>query len=250
MLPTNRVGVTVGALLAWVADAGIIQLTEQSCAPRRTFTDKRRHPVMTGGPFVAGSTGTVINILTAVIPSPAINTHTLITAVSVVTRAAILACIWHQQTFINIVCALLACKFRFTLTVVGVNTIHTGSSILASMTRTVVNVVVAVFSSKTWNTGAFIAGVSFLDAGASIKARGRIAGQVAGIAVFPCVLLRALAMVPPDLINANSTVLARRWVGVTLIDVLSAILSREERCARTDVVGLNGRALATIATWV
>lgn len=170
MVSTNRVGVTVGALLAWVTDAGVVQLAQQSCAAVRAFTVERSHSVMTGGAVVAGSTGTVVNILTAVVSSPTVYTHTLVTAEGVVAGASILTGIWHQLTLINILCAQLTCEFGFTLTVVGVDTIHTCSSVLAFMTRTVVNVVVAVLSCKTWNTGAFIVGVSLLDAGASVVA--------------------------------------------------------------------------------
>lgn len=123
---------------------------------------------MTGGSVVACSTGTVIDVLTAVVPSPAVHTHTLVAAVGVVACAAILTGVGHQLALVNILCAELACKLWPTLAVVGVDTINTGSSILALMTWTVINVVVAVFSSKTWHTGALVDGLSLLDAGASI----------------------------------------------------------------------------------
>lgn len=143
-MSTDRVGVTVGAFLTRVADAGVIQLAQKSCASMRAFAVERGHTVMTGGSMVACSTCTVINVLTAIVPSPAIHTHTLVAAVSVVTRATILAGIWHQLALIDVLCAELTCEFRFTLAVVGVDPIYTCSSVLALMTRTVVNVVVAV----------------------------------------------------------------------------------------------------------
>lgn len=125
---------------------------------------------MAGGPVGAGSTGAVINVLTAVISSPAIDTDTLVTTVGVVTRAAVLASVGHQLAFINIISAKLTCELWSALAVIGIYPVHTGASVLALMTGTVVNVDVAVFSCKTWYTGAVIAGVSFLDAGPSIKA--------------------------------------------------------------------------------
>lgn len=171
VISTDRVGVTVRSFLTWVADAGIIQLAQQSCASMRAFTDKRCHTVMTGGAVGTGSTGAVVNVLTAVFSSPTIDADTLETAVGVVTRAAVLASIGHQLAFIHIICAKLTCELWSALAVIGIHPIYTGSSVLALMAGTVVNVNVAVFSRKTWNTGALVAGVSFLDAGPSIEAR-------------------------------------------------------------------------------
>lgn len=170
MIPTDRVGVTVRSLLAWVGDAGIIQLAEQPCAAIRTFTEKRGHAVITSGAVGAGSTGAVINVLTAVVSSPAVDTDTLVTAISIVTCAAVLARIGHQLAFVNIISAKLTCKLWFTLAVISVHSINTGASVLALMTWTVIDVDVAVYPSKTWYTRTFVAGVSFLEAGPSIKA--------------------------------------------------------------------------------
>lgn len=144
MISTDRVGVTVGAFLTRVADASVVQLAQKSCASMGAFAVERSYAVMTGGSVVACSTCAVIDVLTAIVSSPAVHTHTLVAAIGVVARASILAGIWHQLTLINVLCAELTCKFRFTLAVVGVHSIHTRSSILALMTRTVINVVVAV----------------------------------------------------------------------------------------------------------
>lgn len=74
------------------------------------FTVERSYSVMTGGSLVARSTGTVINVLAAVISSPAIDAHTLIATVGVVACAPILAGIGHQLALINILCAKLTCE--------------------------------------------------------------------------------------------------------------------------------------------
>lgn len=208
MISTDRVGVTVGAFLTRVADAGVVQLAQQTCAAMRTFAEERSYTVMTGGSVVAGGTGTVVNVLTAVIPSPPVHTNTLVAAVGVVARAAILACIGHQLALVNILSAELTCEFWFTLAVVGIDSIDTSPSILAVMPRTVIYVLVAVFSCETWHTGTFIAGLSFLDAGASIMTGRRVAGQVTALTVLARVLCRALAPVAADLVDANTAILA------------------------------------------
>lgn len=102
---------------------------------------------------------------------------------------------------------------------------------------------------RTWNTGAFVASLSLLDAGASIKAGRRGAGQVAALTVPARVILRTMASIPADFIDAQAAVLAGRRACVALVDVLLAVGSREERCAGTDVLGVNDGALAPVGTW-
>lgn len=118
------------------------------------------------------------------------------------------------------------------------------------MPRTVIDVVVAVFSCETWHTRAFVAGLALLDAGASILTGRRAAGQVAVLAVLADVLRRALASVATDRVDAKPAVLAGRWVCVAFVHILFAGLSGEEGRAATDVVRLNGRALAIVGTRV
>lgn len=57
--------------------------------------------------MVAGSTGTVVDVLVAVIPRPPIHTNTLIAAVRVVARATILAGVGYQLALVNILSAEL-----------------------------------------------------------------------------------------------------------------------------------------------
>lgn len=125
MISANRVGVAVGTFLTRVANTGVIQLAQQTCAAMGTFTVERCYTVVTGGSMVAGSTGTVIDVLAAVVTRPSVYTHALVAAIGVVARAAILAGIRHQLALVNILCAELACKFWFTLAVVGVDSIYT-----------------------------------------------------------------------------------------------------------------------------
>lgn len=60
--------------------------------------------------MVTSSAGTIIDVLAAVVPSPAIHAHALVAAVGVVARAAILAGVRHQLALINILSAKLTCS--------------------------------------------------------------------------------------------------------------------------------------------
>lgn len=171
MTSTDGVGVTVGAFLTGVTDAGVIQLAQQPCATVRTYTDERGNSVMTSGAVGTGSAGAVVDVLAAVVAGPAVDADALVAAVGVVTRAPVLARVGHQLAFIHVISAQLTCELRPTLAVVGINSIHAGSPVLTLVARTVVNVDVAVFTVETWYTRALVARVSFLDAGPSVKAR-------------------------------------------------------------------------------
>lgn len=250
MVSADGVGVTVGALLTGVTDAGVVQLAEQTCAAVRTLAVERSDSVMAGGAVVAGGAGAVVDVVAAVVARPAVHTDALVAAEGVVACAAILAGVGHQLAFVDVLRAELTCEFRFALAVVGVDSVHTRPSILALVTRTVVDVVVAVFSCKTWHTGALVAGVSLLDAGSSVVAGRRVAGQVAALAVFPHELRRTLTSEAAHLVDAHAAISAGRRVRFALVDVLFAGFSAEERRAGADVAGLNGGTLAAVGTRV
>lgn len=169
-LAIYRVSVTIGSLLTWVADAGIIKVAQQTCASVRAFAEERGNAVMAGSPMIARCTGTVINVLTAVITRPAIHTNTVVAAMSIVAGPTILTRIGHQLTFIHIFCAVLTCVMRWTLAVVCVYSIHTDSTVLTVVAWTIINVVFTVWAGKTWQTAAVISCVSFLNTCASVLA--------------------------------------------------------------------------------
>lgn len=63
---------------------------------------------MTRGPVEADSCGTVINVLTAVIPSPAINTYTGVPSNGVEACTAIVTSIGLHETLVDILSTVLA----------------------------------------------------------------------------------------------------------------------------------------------
>lgn len=156
--------------MTWIADAGVIKVAQQTCAPVRTLAEERGHAVVTGSPVVTSRTGTVVDVLAAVVTRPPVDADAVIAAVSVVARSTILARIWHQLTLVHIFCAVLTCVMGWALAVVGVHTINTNTIILTAVAWTVINVMLTVLTCKTWQAAAIIGGVSLLDTGASILA--------------------------------------------------------------------------------
>lgn len=75
---------------------------------------------MAGGSLETGGTGTVINILTAVFASPAIDTHTIVATMGIVAGSTILAGVGHELTLVHILCAVLTCRSHRTINTVAV----------------------------------------------------------------------------------------------------------------------------------
>lgn len=75
----------------------------------RALADERSYAVMAGGAGVTRSAGAVVDVLAAVVSGPAVHADTLVAAVGVVARAAILAGVGHQLALVDILCAELTC---------------------------------------------------------------------------------------------------------------------------------------------
>lgn len=113
-----------------IADAGVIKVAQQTCAPMRTLAEEGGYAVVAGGAVVTSSAGAVVDVLAAVVARPPVDADAVVAAVSVVARPSVLACVGHQLTLVHIFCAVLTCVMRWALAVVGVHTIHTHTTIL------------------------------------------------------------------------------------------------------------------------
>lgn len=147
---TDGVGVTLRTLSAGVTDTGVISVAEQTCLPVGAETDERRNTVDTRGACAARSCSTVIDVFRAVGSTPAVNAHTDVAAKQVAAGTSILAGVWLQTTLVHIFCAVLTSPLWRTLAVVGIDSVHTCSTIGTLMTWTVVNVVLTVGPVETW----------------------------------------------------------------------------------------------------
>lgn len=165
---TDGVGVTLRAFSTGVTDTGIISVAEQTCLSVGAETDKRCHTVDARGACSARSCSTVIDVFRTVRSTPTINAHTDVAANQVAASSSILASVWLQPTLIHILCTVLTCPFWGALTVVGINSIHTGSSIGTLMIGAVIYVVLTVIPIETWKAVARVAVFRALVAGPSI----------------------------------------------------------------------------------
>lgn len=156
--------------MTWIADAGVIKVAQQTCAPMRTLAEEGGHAVMAGSAMVTSSAGTVVDVFAAVVTCPPIDADAVVAAVSVMARPSILACVGHQLTLVHIFCAILTCVMRWALAVIGIHTIHTHTTILAAVAWTIIDVMLTVLTGEAWQAATVVGGVSLLDTGASILA--------------------------------------------------------------------------------
>lgn len=165
---TDGVGVTLRALSTGITDTRVVSMAQQTCLSMRADTDERGNAVDACGAMAASSCSTVIDVFRAVGATPAVNAHADVATDQVAACASVLASVWLQTTLVHIFCAVLASPLWGALTVVGVDSVHTGSSIGTLMAWAVINVVLTVGPIETWKAVARVAGFRVLVAGASI----------------------------------------------------------------------------------
>lgn len=83
-----------------------------TCAPVRTLAEERSHTIVTGSAVVTSCTGTVVNVLAAVVACPPVDTDAVVTAVCIMAGSSVLTCVWHQLTLVHILSAVLTCEWN------------------------------------------------------------------------------------------------------------------------------------------
>lgn len=164
----HRIGITQSTLLAWIANACIIQVAQKTCLSFWTNARKRSHSINASRSISTGGSEAIINVLTAVVPTPTIDTDAGIASIVVGAGTPILTSVGLELTFINVFSAKLACPLRRAAAIVRVHTIHAYTPILAIVIWAVVNVVPTDASLETWQTVALKGEVTCLMTSSSI----------------------------------------------------------------------------------
>lgn len=167
----HRVCVADSILVTRVADTGIIQVAQKSSLAHGAGAVEGGHTVMAGGTMEAHSRGTVIDILTTALSSPAVDTHTAVATQSVEAGAPIVAGIGLQLTLVHILRAELACPLGRTLAVVSVDTIHAGPPVETPVSWAVIHIHFAVLTLKPGQAGTVIGEIATLPTRAPVAAR-------------------------------------------------------------------------------
>lgn len=144
------VGVAHRPLVARVTHTCIIEVAQQTRLSNWALAEEGCYAVMAGGTIEANGDGAVIDVLTAVISRPTVDADTGMSPDGVEASAPIMAGIWLHETLVDILSTVLPCPLWWALAIVGVDSIHTYSSIHTFVTWTVVHVFLTVVSFKPW----------------------------------------------------------------------------------------------------
>lgn len=106
-----------------------------TCAPMWTLAVEGSYTVMAGGTLETGSTSTVVDVLTAVLASPAIDTHAVVATMGIVAGPAILTGVGHELTLVHILCAVLTCRGHRTINFPSCYTPTPGRGLEATLSR-------------------------------------------------------------------------------------------------------------------
>jgi len=110
---------------------------------------------MAGTSIEARTSSTIILVLLAILPNKSVHTDALVTTLCVLAGAVVLAGI-VQAALINIFQTVTTLPVSRALAGIGVDTVHTSSTILAQISSTVIDIFLAVPSLESIRTGAVV----------------------------------------------------------------------------------------------
>lgn len=168
IMTVHRISITQSTLLTWIANTCVIQVAQKTCLSFWTNARKRSHSINASRSISTGGSEAIIDVLTAVVPTPAIDTDTGVPSVVVGAGTSVLTSIGLELTLINIFSAKLACPLWRAAAIVRVHTIHAYTPILAIMVWAVIDVPFTDASLETWQTVALKGKVTGLMASPSI----------------------------------------------------------------------------------
>lgn len=143
-------GVTDGIRMAGIRGARIVQMTQQTRLACRAAAIEATDTIDTGGSVKAGSLHTIIDILATVAARPTVHTDATVTAVSVRTGRSVLADRGTHCTLVDINITVASREIRRTIAAILVDPVHASAAILAQISRTIIDVLLAVLSLKTY----------------------------------------------------------------------------------------------------
>lgn len=146
----ERVCVTHCTLIAGVTHAGIVQMAQQTSLSDWALAEEGGHAVVAGGTVEANGYGAVIDVLAAVVSSPAVDADARMASDVVEARAPVMTGVGLHETLVDVLRTVLPCPFWQALAIVGIDSIHTYPSIHTLVCWTVVHVILTVMPFEPW----------------------------------------------------------------------------------------------------
>ena len=147
-LARHLVGVAPGARVAGVDQTLVVQVTQEARLAPGTLALVSPHLVVTSPSVLTRRDTAVVLVLLAVLPDEAVDADTLVAALGVLTSPVVLAGI-VEGAFVHVIETVETSPVVWTGTIVSVDSINTNTAIHTEIPFTVINVDLAVLSSKS-----------------------------------------------------------------------------------------------------
>ena len=147
-LARHLVGVAPGARVAGVDQTLVVQVTQEARLAPGTLALVSPHLVVTSPSVLTRRDAAVVLVLLAVLPDEAVDADTLVAALGVLTSPVVLAGI-VEGAFVHVIETVETSPVVWTGTIVSVDSINTNTAIHTEIPFTVINVDLAVLSSKS-----------------------------------------------------------------------------------------------------
>lgn len=135
--------------MAGIRGACIVQMTQQPRLPGRATTIEATNAINARRSIEARSLHTIIDILAAIASGPTIYTDATVATMGVRAGCSILADRGTQCALIHIHIAVASREIRWTIAAILIDSIHTGAAILTQISRTIIDVLLAVLALET-----------------------------------------------------------------------------------------------------
>lgn len=110
----------------------------------RALAEEAADAVVAGGAVEARGLSTIVDVLRTIWPRPSVDANTREASVRVRTRGAVLAHARPERALVDVLVAVRARERWRTLASVRIDAVHASGAVLTQMTRTVVDVLLAI----------------------------------------------------------------------------------------------------------
>ena len=114
------------------------------------MTEETTDAVVTSGAVEASGSGAIVNILRTIRSRPAVDTNARISAMGVGARGAVLANTRPKGAFVHILIAIRSGERWRALARVQIDSVDASRSVLTQMSRTIVDVLLAIRTTETF----------------------------------------------------------------------------------------------------
>lgn len=142
----NGTGIAYGIRVTRIRGACIVQMTQQTSLTGRAAAIEASNAIDARGAIEARSLHTIIDVLATIASCPAVYTDATVATVRVRAGCTILTDRRTQCALVDIHIAVASREIRWTIAAILVDAVHAGATVLAQISRAIIDVLIAVLS--------------------------------------------------------------------------------------------------------